>query len=74
MKKNILFKTPKCEVEFRDLCKQQYQYINGLMGFIESEFSTSMHKHPELRHRILDISNFVKRMPDYISEVIVNEN
>lgn len=72
-KSHILFKTPQCEIEFRDLCMKQYLHINGLLGFIESEFNTSMHNHPELRHRILDISNFIKRMPDFVSEVITHE-
>lgn len=77
MTKKILFKTPKYEIEFKDLCEKQFLNINGLMGIIESELNTSMHKHPELRHRILDISNFIKRLPDYINEVVEvkdNEN
>jgi hypothetical protein len=74
MKKDVLFKTPQYETDFKTLCENQYKYINGLMGLIEQEFDTSMHEHPELRHRILDISNFIRRLPSFISEVFDYEN
>jgi hypothetical protein len=38
---------------------------------IESTFSVSLEKdYPEIRHEILDISNFIKRLPERISEVM----
>lgn len=70
MKERILVKTPQYEIEFSDLCKKQYLKINNLLNLIEYEFSTDMNIHPELRHEILDISNFIKRLPDMISEVV----
>lgn len=70
MKKQVLIKTPQYEIEFSDLCKKEYMKINNLLSLIENEFSTDMNNHPELRHEILDISNFIKRLPDMISEVI----
>ena len=70
MKKNILLKTPLYEIEFTDLCQRQYKKINSLLTLIEQEFDTDMNSHQELRHEILDISNFIKRLPDMVSEVV----
>lgn len=70
MKRQVLIKTPKYEIEFSDLCKKEYMKINNLLTLIEKEFSTDMNNHPELRHEILDISNFIKRLPNMISEVV----
>lgn len=69
MKKKVLVKTPQYEIEFSDLCKKEYMKINNLLTLIENEFDTDMNMHPDLRHEILDISNFIKRLPDMISEV-----
>lgn len=63
-------RTPNYEIDFTDLCTKEYKKINNLMNLIESEFSTDLNKHPELRHEILDISNFIKRLPTMVSEVI----
>ena len=68
--KKILVKTHQCEIDFTNLCDKEYQKINGLMNLIEKEFSTDMNNHAEIRHEILDISNFIKRLPSMISEVI----
>jgi hypothetical protein len=68
--RQILIKTPQCEINFDDLCDKEYQKINNLMNLIEKSFSTDMNKHPEIRHEVLDISNFIKRLPSMISEVI----
>jgi len=70
MKKQILIKTPQYEIAFTDLCQKEYMKINNLLTRIENEFSTDMNSHPELRHEILDISNFIKRLPDMVNEVI----
>lgn len=72
--KKILIKTPQYEIDFSDLCNKQYRKINCLMSKIEEEFSADMNKHQELRHEILDISNFIKRLPTMISEVVENED
>jgi len=68
--KKILVKTPQCEINFESLCDKEYQKINNLMNIIEKEFETDMNNHSEIRHEILDISNFIKRLPTMISEVI----
>ena len=68
--KKILIKTPQCEIDFDNLCNKEYQKINSLMNAIEKEFNTDMNKHPEIRHEILDISNFIKRLPTMVSEVV----
>jgi hypothetical protein len=68
--KKILIKTPQCEIDFDNLCNKEYQKINSIMNLIEKEFQTDMNDHLELRHEILDISNFIKRLPTMISEVV----
>jgi len=67
--KNILIKTPQYEIDFADLCNKECLKINGLLTYIEKEFKVQMSDHQELRHEILDISNFIKRLPSMISEV-----
>lgn len=74
MKNKILIKTPQYEISFDDLCNKEYMKINNLMNIIESEFNVSMSDYQSLRHEILDISNFVKRLPDMISEVVKYEH
>ena len=68
--KSVIIKTPKCEIDFTDLCNKEYKKINALMGLIEKEFSVDLNNHQALRHEILDISNFIKRLPTMVSEVI----
>ena len=71
MDKQIFVKTPQCEISLDRLCYRQYCKINNLMNMIESTFSVSLEKdYPEIRHEILDISNFIKRLPERISEVM----
>ena len=71
MDKKILVKTPNyCEMTLEDLCVKEYRKINNLLTIIEKTFDTSMDRHKELRHEILDISNFIRRIPSMISEVI----
>ena len=69
----ILIRTPQYEIEFKELCNKECIKINGLLSFIENEFSTEMSQHQELRHEILDISNFIRRLPTMVSEVIRDE-
>lgn len=70
MDKNIMIKTPQYEIEFSYLCEKEYKKINGLLNDIENEFGVSMSEHQELRSKILDVSNFIKRLPSMVSEVI----
>ena len=70
MNKRILIKTPQYEIEFNDLCQKEYKNINNILSLIESEFNTDMNHHQKLRHEILDISNFIKRLPNMINEVV----
>lgn len=74
MKNTILIKTPQYEIEFAHLCEKQFRRINGLLFAIENEFSTDMNLHQDLKHEILDISNFIKRLPFMVSEVIDRES
>ena len=68
-KNNILIKTPSCEMSLNDLCNKEYLKINHLMHMIEKEFNISLHDYPNLRGRILDISNFIRRIPYYKMEM-----
>jgi hypothetical protein len=67
--KEILIKTPKCEISLEVLCNKEYLKINHIMHMIEKEFSVSLHDYSELRSQILDISNFIKRIPNYEKEI-----
>jgi len=40
------------------------------MHMIEKEFKISLHDFPELRGSILDISNFIRRIPELDKDVI----
>ena len=68
--KKILIKTPQYEIGFKDLCDKEYLRINNLMFLIEKEFKTDMNSHLEIRSEILNISNFIKRLPSMVSEVV----
>lgn len=72
-KEKILIKTPQYEICFKELCNKECIRINGLLTFIEKEFDTQMSQHQELRHEILDISNFIRRLPTMVNEVIRDE-
>jgi len=69
-KNNILIKTPQYEISLKDLCNKEYLKINHIMHMIENEFNVSLHDYPELRGKILDISNFIRRIPSSISECL----
>jgi len=72
MNKNskILIRTPQCEMSLEDLCNKEYLKINNLMHMIEKEFSISLHDYPKLRGKILDISNFIKRITYLEKEIM----
>ena len=72
--KKVLVKTPQYEAELANICNHEYRKINGLLSLIEKEFDTDMNQHPALRHEILNISNFIKRLPTMISEVVTYDN
>lgn len=69
--RTIIIKTPQgSEITFEDLCYREYCKINNLMNIIENQFNISLHDYPELRHEILDISNFIKRLSTLDLEVL----
>ena len=69
-KNNILIKTPSCEMSLKDLCNKEYLKINHIMHMIEKEFNISLHDYPELRSEILNISNFIRRIPNMDKEIM----
>jgi len=68
--KQILIKTPQCEISLNDLCNKEYLKINHIMHMIEKEFNISLHDYPNLRGKILDISNFIRRIPNMEKEIM----
>lgn len=69
-KHNIFVKTPQYEILLEDLCEQQYQKTVNLLALIEKEFDTTMHDHQKLRSEILNLSNFTRRIPQMVEDVI----
>ena len=68
---NIIVKTPQGEMDLEFYCQKQYKRINLIMKMIEERFEVSLSTDcPELRHEILTISNFTRRLPLMINEVI----
>ena len=67
---NILVKTPQSEMSLKDLCNKEYLKINHIMHMIEKEFNISLHDYPELRGEILNVSNFIRRIPNMEKEII----
>jgi hypothetical protein len=67
---HILIKTPQYEIEFSDLCNKQYKKTLQLLNLIEGEFDVSMDDYQKLRKYILDLSNFTKRIPNMITEIV----
>ena len=72
MKKDkVLLKVPVTgEISLENVCHKEYKKLRSLLYMIENEFDTKMTNHPEIRKYILDCSNFVKRVPEMVSEVV----
>lgn len=67
---DIIVKTPKGEMDLVYYCNMEYKRVNLIMKKIEDHFGVSLITDcPELRHEILDISNFIKRLPSMVNEV-----
>lgn len=70
-KDNVLLKVPITgEISLDDVCEREYRKLRSLLYLLEEEFDTKMIKHPEIRKFILDSSNFIRRFPDMISEIV----
>lgn len=67
--KNIIIKTNQGEMNFDYLCVKEYKRIILIIKLIENEFNVDLNNHPELRHNILDTANFIKRLPNMVSEI-----
>lgn len=66
----IIIKTPKGEMDLNYYSDMEYKRINLIMEMIEKQFDVTLSSDcPELRHEILNISNFIKRLPKMINEV-----
>ncbi len=70
-KDNVLLKVPITgEISLEDVCEREYKKLRSLLYLLEEEFDTKMIEHPKIRKFILDSSNFIRRVPDMISEVV----
>ena len=70
-KENVLLQVPVSgEMTLEDVCNKECRKLRSLLYLLEKEFNTKMSDHPEIRKFILDSSNFINRVPDFISEVI----
>lgn len=70
-KEHILLQIPVTgEMTFEDVCNKECNKLRSLLYQIESEFNTKMTDHPEIRKYILDSSNFIKRIPEMVSEIV----
>lgn len=70
-KDNILLEIPiSGEMTFEDVCNKECKKLRSLLYLLEEEFDTKMCNHPEIRKSILDMSNFISRLPEWVSEVI----
>lgn len=71
--KCIFIKTPQGEMNFNTFCDIEYKRLLRLMSMIENEFNTELSNHYEIRNEILDTSNFIKRLPTMVSEVMIDD-
>lgn len=70
-KENILLQVPVTgEISLEDVCNKEYRKLRSLLYLLEDEFDTKMSDHPEIRKFILDSSNFINRIPQFVSEVV----
>ncbi|NMA23772.1 MAG: hypothetical protein GX938_09745 [Spirochaetales bacterium] len=70
-KENILLQVPITgEISLEDVCNKEYRKLRSLLYLLEDEFDTKMSDHPEIRKFILDSSNFINRIPQFVSEVV----
>ena len=68
--KNILIKNSIGEMDINFWAEKEYKRVILIMKLIEDNFDCDLNKYPELRKSILDTSNFIRRLPDTISEII----
>ncbi len=70
-KENILLQVPITgEISLEDVCNKEYRKLRSLLYLLEDEFDTKMSDHPEIRKFILDSSNFINRIPQFVSEIV----
>ncbi len=70
-KDNVLLRVPVTgEISLEDVCEKEYRKLRSLLYLLEEEFDTEMRDHPQIRKFVLDSSNFIRRIPEMISEII----
>lgn len=68
---DVIIKTSKGEMNISYWADMEYKRVNLIMKMIEDNFGVSLATdYPELRHEILDVSNFIRRLPSMINEVV----
>lgn len=73
-KETILLNIPVTgEVELKFACDRECKNLHSLLYLIEKELNISLKNYPNIRKQILDSSNFIKRLPDMVNEIVVTK-
>jgi hypothetical protein len=69
---NILLKVPEQgEMDLDLLCELEYKRIIAILGLLETTLNINLNNYPDIRKNILDTGNFIRRLPNIISEVLI---
>ena len=63
-----IFKSKHMEMDFDYLCNMEYKRLLLLMKEVEDEFGVDLRDYKNLRHKFLDVANFIKKLPDIKEE------
>lgn len=73
-KRQILLRVPVTgEVELSYACDRECKNLHSLLYVIENELNINLKDYPNIRKQILDSSNFIKRLPEMIDDVITTK-
>jgi hypothetical protein len=72
--KNILVKNNNSEMNINDWAEIEYKRVILIMKLIEDIFSVNLSHYPELRKSILDTGNFIRRLPESISDILMSKS
>jgi len=63
MSDNDTFRVKNLEMDFNYLCEVEYKRILLLMAEVEKQFDIDLRDYRELRHKFLDVANFIRKLP-----------
>ena len=61
------------EAELKFVCDKECKKLYSLLYVIENELNINLKDYPNIRKEILDSSNFIKRIPNMISDIVYTE-